>query len=190
MDKTKREKKRENRAPTPQAARKAGRRHSRRNVNCGEARSVSGVNARFSSENKRNKMIAKIHIGKKYLGLSEDDYRVFLKASCGKESTKEMNINELQEVLNSMSIAGAFMNEDKKYNRNTNRHFYVSYQDTKYLSERQVKYIKSLWWKKANYPSEETLKLFIKRITGKKSLSECGHNEANILITAIQEIKK
>ena len=142
------------------------------------------------SENKRKKMIAKIHIGKKYLGLNEDDYKVFLKASAGKESTTDMTVEELKEVLNSMSIAGAFMNEDKKYNRNTNRHFYVSYQDTKYLSERQVKYIKSLWWKKSNNPSENTLKVFIKRITGKNSLSECGHKEANILITAIQEIKK
>ena len=39
------------------------------------------------SENKRKKMIAKIHIGKKYLGLNEDDYKVFLKATAGKEST-------------------------------------------------------------------------------------------------------
>lgn len=159
------------------------------------------------NKTKREKMIAKIHIGKKYLGLSEDDYRVFLKASWGKESTKEMNISELQEVLNSMSIAGAFINDNKKlenrapsnvncsgvnarFSSRDNKYFYVSYQDTKYLSERQVKYIKSLWWKKANCPSEETLKLFIKRITGKNNLSECGHNEANILITAIQKIKK
>lgn len=60
------------------------------------------------SENKRKKMIAKIHIGKKYLGLNEDDYKVFLKATAGKESTTDMTVEELKEVLNSMNVAGAF----------------------------------------------------------------------------------
>ena len=60
------------------------------------------------SENKRKKMIAKIHIGKKYLGLNEDDYKVFLKASAGKESTTDMTVEELKEVLNLMNVAGAF----------------------------------------------------------------------------------
>lgn len=147
------------------------------------------------SENKRKKMIAKIHIGKKYLGLNEDDYKVFLKASVGKESTTDMTVEELKEVLNSMNVAGAFatggtQDGSSKNQKNENdKHFYVTYQDTKYLTEKQVKFIKGLWWKKSNNPSENTLKVFIKRITGKNSLSECGHKEANILITAIQEIK-
>ncbi|TVL67059.1 hypothetical protein A9X81_04935 [Brachyspira hyodysenteriae] len=146
-------------------------------------------------ENKRKKMIAKIHIGKKYLGLNEDDYKVFLKATAGKESTTDMTVEELKEVLNSMNVAGAFatggtQGTSSKNQKNENdKHFYVTYQDTKYLTEKQVKFIKGLWWKKSNNPSENTLKVFIKRITGKNSLSECGHKEANILITAIQEIK-
>uniref|UniRef100_UPI003F4B7C1A phage protein GemA/Gp16 family protein n=1 Tax=Brachyspira catarrhinii TaxID=2528966 RepID=UPI003F4B7C1A len=147
------------------------------------------------SENKRKKMIAKIHIGKKYLGLNEDDYKVFLKATAGKESTTDMTVEELKEVLNSMNVAGAFatggtQGTSSKNQKNENdKHFYVTYQDTKYLTEKQVKFIKGLWWKKSNNPSENTLKVFIKRITGKNSLSECGHKEDNILITAIQEIK-
>ncbi|WP_288550136.1 regulatory protein GemA [uncultured Brachyspira sp.] len=134
---------------------------------------------------KRQKLIAKIHIGKKYLGLNEDDYIVFLKSSTGKESTRDMNIEELKEVLNSMNVAG--------FNSSTyesNKYFYASGYDRRYLSERQVKYIKGLWWQNANYPSEETLKMFIKRMTGKNSLGECRQKEANILITAIQEMKK
>lgn len=146
------------------------------------------------SENKRKKMIAKIHIGKKYLGLNEDDYKVLLKASVGKESTTDMTVEELKEVLNSMNVAGAFatggQSSSKNQKNENDKHFYVTYQDTKYLTEKQVKFIKGLWWKKSNNPSENTLKVFIKRITGKNSLSECGHKEANILITAIQEIKK
>ena len=145
-------------------------------------------------KDKRAKMIAKIHIGKKYLGLNEDDYKVFLKASAGKESTTDMTVEELKEVLNSMNVAGAFatcgQSSSKNQKNENDKHFYVTYQDTKYLTEKQVKFIKGLWWKKSNNPSENTLKVFIKRITGKNSLSECGHKEANILITAIQEIKK
>lgn len=137
---------------------------------------------------KRQKLIAKIHIGKKYLGLNEDNYIVFLKSSTGKESTKYMSIDELKEVLNSMNSAG--FNASSGGQTTKSKYFYVSAYDTRYLSEKQVKYIKGLWWQNAKNPNEETLRAFIKRITGKNSLSECGHKEANILITALQEIKK
>ena len=141
----------------------------------------------------RGKLIAKIHIGKKYLGLSDDDYRILLKCSTdgmrlkpavGEQSTKKMTIGELKEVLLSMKAMGfdyRKKDEQKKY-------FTVSASDTKKLSDRQVKYIKGLWWKKAKNPSEETLKVFIGRLTGKNSLSECGQTEANILITALNNM--
>ncbi|CCG55794.1 putative phage associated protein [Brachyspira pilosicoli WesB] len=135
---------------------------------------------------KRQKMLAKIHIGKKYLGLNEYDYRIFLKAATGKESTKYMSIDELKEVLNSMNSAGF----NTSVHTHKSKYFYVSAYDTRYLSEKQVKYIKGLWWQNAKNPNEETLRAFIKRITAKNSLSECGQKEANILITALQEIKK
>ena len=79
------------------------------------------------SENKRKKMIAKIHIGKKYLGLNEDDYKVFLKAAAGKESTTDMTVEELKEVLNSMNVAGAFaaggQSSSKNQKNENDKHF-------------------------------------------------------------------
>lgn len=149
---------------------------------------------------KRQKMLAKIHIGKKYLGLNEYDYRIFLKAATGKESTRDMEIEELKEVLDLMKRAGFYEKANEKANakepkyfyvyKDESKYFYVSAYDTRYLSEKQVKYIKGLWWQNAKNPNEETLRAFIKRITAKNSLSECGQKEANILITALQEIKK
>lgn len=139
---------------------------------------------------KRQKMLAKIHIGKKYLGLNEYEYRIFLKAAAGKESTRDMEIEELKEVLDLMKRAGFYEKANEKANAKEPKYFYVSLYDTRYLSEKQVKYIKGLWWQNVRNPNEDTLRAFIKRITGKNSLSECGQKEANILITAIQEMKK
>lgn len=140
----------------------------------------------------REKLIAKIHIGKKYLGLSDDDYRILLKCSTDgvKESAGKMTIGELKEVLLSMNAMGF---DYRKPDNKKKSFFTVSAEDTRNLTDRQVRYIKGLWWEKANNPNEETLKVFIGRLTGKNSLGECGQNEANILITALNnfhQIKK
>ena len=136
----------------------------------------------------REKLIAKIHIGKKYLNLDDDNYRILLKCSTDgtKESAKKMTIGELKEVLLSMNALGFDYRSERKSDA---KYFTVMASDTKNLTERQVKYIKGLWWQKANNPSEETLKAFICKLTGKNSLSECGQNEANILITALNNFK-
>lgn len=132
----------------------------------------------------RQKLIAKIHIGKKYLKMSDDDYRILLKvcSDCIKESASKMNISELKEVLLSMKGLGF------DYRKTNAKYFSALIEDTKYLTERQVKYIKGLWWEKANNPSEETLKVFINRITKKNSLGECEQSDANILIMALNSM--
>ena len=58
----------------------------------------------------KNKLIAKIHIGKKELKLNEDDYRILLKCATDgtKESAGKMNISELKEVLSVMKEMGFY----------------------------------------------------------------------------------
>lgn len=138
----------------------------------------------------KNKLIAKIHIGKKELKLNEDDYRILLKCATDgtKESAGKMNISELKEVLSAMKEMGFYYKNNKA--TQSSKYFSVLKDDIKYLSERQVKYIKGLWWQNANNPCEESLKTLINKLTGKSSLGECGQKEANILITAISQMTR
>lgn len=54
----------------------------------------------------RKAMLAKIHIAKKELGLTEEEYRKLLKELTGKESCKYMNENELDLVLQAFYLLG------------------------------------------------------------------------------------
>jgi len=55
---------------------------------------------------KMNGNLAKIHIGKKALGLDDDTYRAFLAKLTGKTSAKTLNFFEQQKVLNEMRRCG------------------------------------------------------------------------------------
>ncbi len=52
--------------------------------------------------------LAKIHIGKKALGLDDDDYRAFLQGFTGKSSAKDMSTRERLQVIREMGKRGAF----------------------------------------------------------------------------------
>lgn len=56
--------------------------------------------------NSRQSLMAKIHIGKKELGLDDDTYRQGLQQITGKASCREMNIAELLKVLQAMQAKG------------------------------------------------------------------------------------
>ncbi len=51
---------------------------------------------------------AKIHIGKKALGLDEEDYQAFLYGLTGKTSSKDMTLQQQLLVIREMAKRGAF----------------------------------------------------------------------------------
>ncbi len=54
-------------------------------------------------KNNLNKHKALIHIQKKELGLTDDEYRTILQSVTGKTSTSEMNYTELSKIINSLN---------------------------------------------------------------------------------------
>ena len=48
----------------------------------------------------RNALVGKVHLAKKQLCLSDDEYRALLLGATGKESCRELSVAELSEVLN------------------------------------------------------------------------------------------
>lgn len=63
---------------------------------------------------KRKKQIQLIHIAKNKLNLDDDTYRDILLSTTGKESTKEMNSTELENVLTRLKRLGFNIEVKKK----------------------------------------------------------------------------
>jgi len=71
----------------------------------------------------RQKMLSKIHIGKKQLGLDDDVYRDVLAQATGKRSCKDMDDGELAAVLNLLQQKGFGANGGAKAYQRTPLHF-------------------------------------------------------------------
>jgi hypothetical protein len=61
---------------------------------------------RSKAKGYRNSMLAKIHIAKKQLGMSEDEYRAFLCGRLGVDSAKDLTIDGLKEALEHLTGLG------------------------------------------------------------------------------------
>ncbi len=61
----------------------------------------------------KGNQLAKIHIGKKHMGLSDDEYRAFLLGCTGKSSSKEMTVAERFKIIHEMTRRGAFKDARK-----------------------------------------------------------------------------
>ena len=61
----------------------------------------------------RNLTLAKIHVGKKTLGMDDDAYRAFLRTHVGKSSAADCTIIELEKILWAMKKSG-FVPQSKK----------------------------------------------------------------------------
>ncbi|MCG7655919.1 gp16 family protein [Wielerella bovis] len=57
-------------------------------------------------EEKRQGLIAKIHVAQEQLALDDDNYRAILKRITGKLSCKQMNLLELQKIMEEMERLG------------------------------------------------------------------------------------
>lgn len=60
----------------------------------------------MNTKPQRNQLLAKIHIGKKALGLDDDTYRTLLERVTGKISSKDLSIKELEAVMAEMKRLG------------------------------------------------------------------------------------
>ncbi len=61
----------------------------------------------------KGNQLAKIHIGKKHMGLTVYEYRAFLIGCTGKASSKDMNDRERLQVIHEMTRRGAFKHAKK-----------------------------------------------------------------------------
>ena len=126
----------------------------------------------------RSKLIQLIHVAKKEIGLSDEDYRAILESSAKKSTCSNMNVFELDEVLKAMKKLGF------KFKRLETKENEVGW-DT---SKEQMDYIKGMWELVARDKSERALYRFIKRITGADHPRFMGAVEAQKVIIALRKM--
>ena len=126
----------------------------------------------------RSKLIQLIHVAKKEIGLSDEDYRAILESTAKKSSCSEMSVFELNEVLKAMKKLGF------KVKKMETREEEIGW-DT---SRAQMDYIRGMWELVARDKSERALYRFIKRITGADHPRFMGAVEAQKVILALRKM--
>lgn len=74
----------------------------------------------YKADARRHAAIAKIHIGKKALGMDDDTYRAMLLTLGGVKSSKDLTGEGINKVIRHLEKAGAVFTDVKKYGRKPN----------------------------------------------------------------------
>lgn len=122
----------------------------------------------------RRALLAKVHIGKKSLGLDDDTYRALLQRAVGVDSAGSMSVHQLELVLGAMRRAG--------------------WKDTptKRQSSPLARKIEVMWAELARVGGLRTddlgasLRAFVRRQTGVEQLAWLGPEDATKVLEAVK----
>jgi hypothetical protein len=128
-------------------------------------------------QNKRNRLIQLIHIGKAKMALSDDAYRAFLEGITGKKSCADMGVRQLEAVLRAMRRNGFVQLPNR-----------VRPEEQGMASPEQLEYIKGMWQKCARNKNDSALLAFVNRIAGVKSLRFLTVHTSQKVILALRDM--
>lgn len=133
------------------------------------------------------KLIQLIHIGKSQLHLDDDTYRSLLVGMTGKDSTKAMNIYELNKVLARLKQLGFVVTHKKKDPKP------IDDKASLYI-ERQIKLIRHLWLElhglgAVRNGSEEALASYIQNQT-QTAIESLDSEQASNIIERLKNWRK
>jgi hypothetical protein len=131
----------------------------------------------LTTEQRRNKLIQIIHIGKAKMGLTDDAYRTFLEGVTGRRSCSGLTERQLAAVLRAMRRNG-FPHTPRR----------VQAVEQGAASTAQLEYIKGMWETCARNKSDEALLAFVDRIAGVKSLRFLTVQTAQKVILALRDM--
>lgn len=122
----------------------------------------------------RKEALALIHVARKDLGLDEEAYRALLSGAAGIESSADIETREqFDAIMRSFSVLGF------KRKPSANK---------KFISRRQIYYIKSLWELASRSKSEEGLKKLIARIGHVDDIRFLDKKAAKAVILTMKDI--
>jgi hypothetical protein len=94
-----------------------------------------------------------VHVARQQLGLDAEDYRAMLKREAGVESAADLTQRGFERFMAAAAAAG-FKSTSKRKPYGTRDYM---------ATNRQVAYIRNLFWEWAERPSEEALNAFLER---------------------------
>jgi len=119
-------------------------------------------------------LLKQLHISDRYTNLYKDDpiaYRAWLKKYLGVDSSKELNISTLKELVDYFNL--------KRDEPPTNR-----------ASSQQINYLKHCWSHHATNKSTDALLKFIKRtLNGDINIDELTPQQAKKVIAGVKKLK-
>jgi len=119
-------------------------------------------------------LLRRLHTSERYKALFADDpiaYRAFLKKHLGVDSSKELPLGVLIDLVEYMEMK-----------RDT--------PPTHTASHQQLGFLRHLWSERARVPSESALEGYVKRILGyKKAVDDLTPQEAAKMIAAVKGLK-
>lgn len=129
--------------------------------------------------NNRRADLAKIHIAKKQLGMSDDAYRAMLKSVAGASSASDLDLRGRGKVLHHLKTLGWKPKAAKKKQAIT-------------PSDPQDKKIRALWLTMysegiVKRPEEAALRAYVRRITGCDRLEWITTKQASIVIESLKQ---
>ncbi|MCH7357311.1 regulatory protein GemA [Acinetobacter sp. NIPH 1958] len=130
--------------------------------------------------NKKANLIKLIHVAKTKLGLDDDVYRDILKSTTGKDSSKELNLAQLDAVLDRLKQLGFSVEPKNK-------------DDFKNLaSDSQSKLIRHLWIQlhesgQVKSGTEKSLAKFVENRVGVSALQFLSTQHADMVINHLRQ---
>jgi len=129
------------------------------------------------NENRRNRLVQLVHVGKATMSLSDDAYRALLEGITGKKSCADMTGRQLEAVLRAMRRSGFAQLPER-----------VRPEEQGTASPGQLEYVKGMWHKCARNKSDAALLAFVDRIAGVKSLRFLTAHTAQKVILALRDM--
>lgn len=129
--------------------------------------------------------IKTIHVAKKELGLSDEQYQAILMGACGSDTSRDIkNWEQYKAVLAAFKTlgfqpkrpAGALSADSDKVRNH------------EHISSRQEYYIKGLWQLASRKKDEKSLRAMVKRIGGVDDISFLSRKNAAKVIQALRDI--
>lgn len=141
--------------------------------------------AKANDESRRKQLIKLIHVGRRELGMQDEDYRAMLAgmpALGGKTSSADLGIKGLEIVLRVLKARGFKVRTKAAAGRHANR---------KLADDSQSRLIRSLWIQlhdagAVRDPSESALASYVRRVTNVDDLAWLNTRQASSVIEQLK----
>lgn len=139
----------------------------------------SPAQTRMASQ--RRAQLAKIHIGKKDLGLDDDTYRDVLESVTGRRSAGDLNYQQLNAVIDAFKSKGW---NPVKRKRGGKRY-------RKTHNDAEVRMVYALWtaMREEKIVKAQTPDGFVKRMTGVENTEWLKPEDARVVIEALKKMR-